>query len=117
MLNPSARVMGTVPTLSDRMICPPAVVKSQAFGNIFPIKRLRSLVRYRNAQESKYHINLVFNIIFDFVVIIALSKRNGLGSESSSLVLTAAAFTLCYCWLQGLSLGESLQSCLTLPIL
>ena len=109
---PSARAIRTVPTHFDRMTCPPAVVKSHVFGCIFPTKRLRSLVRCQNAQESRYQVARVLDIIDDSVVLSALPGRNGSGSEFSSSRLVAAF--ACH----GLGLGESLsRSCLVLLLL
>ena len=75
------------------------------------------LVKYYDIQEFKYHVNLIFDIILNFIVINSFPEQNNLESKSSFLVLTIAIFAFCYCWLQGLGLSKSLQSCLALPIL
>lgn len=117
IFDPSARVMHIVFTLLDQIIYLSAVVKSQAFRNIFPIKRFWLLVKCHYVQEFKYHVNLVFDIIFDSVVINALSEWNNLRSKSSFLVLVAIIFVLCCYWLWDLGLSKLSQSCLALLML
>lgn len=112
------RLICTISMLSDWMIWPLMVVKSQVFGSIFSMKKFRLLVRCHDMQESKYYINLVFNIIFDFAVISVFLRQNGLRLELSFLSLMVAIFVFYYWWLRGLGLSELSRSwsCLILPV-
>lgn len=65
------RVIYTVLTSLDQMICPSAVEKFQAFKNIFPIKSFELLIRCCNAQKFKYCIYLIFDMILDIIVLCA----------------------------------------------
>lgn len=69
MLVPFVRIICTISIPLDCMIYQLAIIKSHAFGQISLIKRLQLFVKYQDTQESKYHIDFVFNIILNSVVI------------------------------------------------
>lgn len=68
------RAICTVFTLLDYMIWPSTVVRSYTFGRISLIKRFQLFIKYQNAHKSKYHMDFVFDIIVNSIVIKAFSK-------------------------------------------
>lgn len=106
MLDPSAKAILTFPISLEQIIWPLAMVKSHAFGCIFSTYKLWLFVRCHDAQESKYHVALVFDIIVDFAVMYAFPGRNTSETDFSS---TITAMLACC----GLGLDELLsRSCL-----
>lgn len=65
---PSARAICTISTPSNQMISSLAVVKSYVLRCILPTKRLWSLVRWRNAHESRHQVDWICNIVGDSIV-------------------------------------------------
>lgn len=46
-----------------------AIIKSQAFKQIFFMKKFWLLFQYQDIQKLKYYINLILNIIVKFIII------------------------------------------------